>query len=185
MCFSNISTKFIFSTLFVPPVAIWNITGANRLWFHSREIHKTLSRHAYMALLQQKFLRTDAVWLEMCDMINLHYSGIRNIFIVYLIYLHVTSEKHFSTRDWSNVLFSCHPSRSSAHIKHILVCTAVDIRTAPGDHLSDCIGFASWKERKALFARGNNAIKSERGQQLWRQNWNNNFFLKAKRFFFL
>lgn len=72
----------------------------------------------------------------------------------------------------------------AAHIKHILVCTAIDIRTAPGDHLSDCIGFASWKERKALFAQGNNPIKSERGQQLWRQNWNNNFFLKAKRFFF-
>lgn len=102
---------------------------------------------------------------------------------MYLVYLHVTSEKHFSNRDRSNVLFSCHPSRSSAHIKHILVCTAIDVRTAPGDHLSDCIGFASWKERKALFARGNNAIKSERGQQLWRQNWNNNFFLKAKRFF--
>lgn len=81
-------------------------------------------------------------------------------------------------------MFCFHVVRLPARIKHILVCTAVSISSAPGGHRSDCIRFASWKECKALFAQGNNPIQSEWGQQLWRQNWNNNFFLKAKRFFF-
>lgn len=81
-------------------------------------------------------------------------------------------------------MFCFHIVLVTAHIKHILVCADVSISPAPGDHLSDCIRFASWKECKALFAQGNNPIQSQWGQQLWRQKWNNNFFLKANRFFF-